>query len=111
MALLTQQNVVTGGTVITMAAATLGGDSFQNSGVQRVLLRNASGGALTVAVDAPGRDNFGVVGDEHDTEIEVPAGAIVSAGPFRTDRYNDTNGRVQLTYPDGVTSLTIAVTN
>ena len=110
MAVLTPQNTAVAGTVVTMAAASAGGDSFDNNGEFRVLVRNASGGALTITFDAPGTDNFGVTGNEHDiTAVSIAAGAIMRFGPFRTDRFNDSNGRVQITYPGGVTSLTIAV--
>lgn len=112
MAILTQQNNAVAGTVITMAAAAAGGDSFDNNGASRVLIRNASAGVLTVAIDAPGTDNFGVTGNEHDIPPQnIPAGGIMILGPFRPDRFNDVNGRVQMTYPAGVTTLTVAVIN
>jgi hypothetical protein len=112
MAILNPQTIAPTGTTITFVAAAAGGDSFQNNGYQKVHFKNTTGAPITVNVDTPNPDNFGVVNNALDITVTVPANAVnFTAGPFRTDRHNDANGRVQLTYPGGVTGLTVAVTN
>ncbi len=111
MAILTEQKVVPTGLNINLGAPTVGGDSFPNGGTQKIVARNTSGGSLSILVDAPGQSNFGIVNDVHDRTVTIPAAATVIAGPFETVRHNDTNGRVQLTYPGGITGLTIAILN
>ena len=110
MAILTEQKILRTGTTVTFVAAAGGGDSFQNSGTQKVRFKNGSGSPITVTVDTPNRDNFGVTDNALDITLTVPAGGEITAGPFDTARHNDANGRVQMTY-SGVTSLTVAVTN
>lgn len=94
----------------TFNAAAGGGDSFDNNGKQLVEFVNGSGGALTVTFDAPNADNYGIIDNVHDNAISVPAAGRRIFGPFPTGRFNDANGRVQMTY-SGVTSLTFAVFN
>ena len=110
MAILTPQSATLTGAVITFDACAGGGDSFPNQGRTSVLIRNGSGGNLTVTADCPNPDNFGVSGSGLDAAVIVPTGATTDFawGPFSPARFNDANGRVQLTY-SGVTSLSIAV--
>jgi hypothetical protein len=109
MAILTPQRISLTGAEITFAAAAGGGDSFPNSGNTVVLLKNASGAPITVTADCPNPDNFGVSGAALDGTVSVPAAAVAYAwGPFPAHRFNDSNGRVQLTY-SGVTTFSVAV--
>jgi hypothetical protein len=110
MSLRVPVTIIPAGTVVTYSAADVAGDSYQNTGSQKVRYKNSSGGVLTCRVDTPNPDNFGIVDDVHDIVLSVPAGGEIEAGPFNQSRHNDTNGRVQITYPGGVTGLTIAVT-
>lgn len=111
MALLTETRIAVDGTTVPFVAADVAGDSFVNTGYQRVRFKNISAGALTVTVDTPNPDNYGVVNNVLDITLTVPANGEISAGPFRIDRHNDAQGRVQMTYPGGVTNLTVAITN
>lgn len=91
-------------------AAAGGGDSFPNDGYTAVLVANGSGAPITVTVDAAGPGGTGpdaAIAFNADITVSVPAGGSRLIGPF-TDRrrWNDVNGRVNLTY-SGVTSLTI----
>lgn len=110
MAILSEQKIALTGTVVTFAPAAAGGDSFVNTGYQKLRVKNAGAGPITVTVDTPNPDNFGVVGAALDITFTVAAGAEVTAGPFDPARHNDVNGRTQLAY-SGVTSLTVAVTS
>lgn len=90
-------------------AAAGGGDSFPNTGAELLIVDNGSGGSITVTIEGPGEDNFGVThATAFDAGGSVPAGAVRVFGPFRTKRFNDANGRVQVAY-SAVTSVTVAV--
>lgn len=87
--------------VVTTAggtAASAGGDEFTNDGTQFVILRNASGGAITVTFITAAT----VVGDPPlavaDLTRVVAAGSNVAIGPFPAAFFNDNNGRVGMTY-------------
>lgn len=94
---------------LTFTAATYpAGDSFNNNGYEKLVIKNPTGADIDVTADAPGVDNFGFSGNALDKTITVPAGATHFLwGPFQTARHNDGNGRVQLTYT--ATGLQIAV--
>lgn len=97
-------------TGVTPAAATLaaGGDSFPNNGNVVLEIVNGAGGALTVKADDQGSSNPGnALQFDPDVQISVPAGQRRVWGPFPAFRFNDVNGRVNLTYPGGITSLSI----
>lgn len=111
MSLRTPVNTAVGGTVITYAAADVAGDSYLNNGFQKVRFKNSTGAPLTVNVDSPNASNFGVVSNDNDIVLTVPANSEITAGPFTQARHNDVNGNVQMTYPGGVTGLTLVVTN
>jgi hypothetical protein len=100
-------NPATGLVVSTLGACNAGGDSFPNSGRTFLAVKNGSGGALTVLLDNPNPDNFGYTGTALDQTLSVAAGETRIFGPFLPARFNDANGLVQMTYPGGVTSLTL----
>lgn len=109
MAILTVIQPTLAGVSDALVSAAGGGDSFPNDGYTVFRVNNASGGALTVRFDAPGAlapDQ--AASFDADVQVSVPAGASRIIGPF-TDkaRFNDANGRVNVTYPGGVTSLTV----
>jgi hypothetical protein len=109
MATLSAQTTAVSGTAITFSAASGGGDKFANSGNERLLVRNDDASSVTVTIDSPGTCNFGAAADSnHDLVVTVAAGAEKWIGPFSQDRFNDSNGFVNITY-SGVTSLTVAV--
>ena len=107
---LTEQRIARTGTEITFAAASALGDSFVNQGYQRVRFKNTTGSPISVTVDTPNPDNYGVVNDILDVTITVPANKEISAGPFDQGRHNDQNGKTQLTYSTNV-GLSVAVTS
>jgi hypothetical protein len=77
-----------------------------NSGDEFIHVKNTHTSAQTVTIETPATvDGLAVA----DREVEIPANTgdkII--GPFPSSTYNDSAGKVQLTY-DGVTDLTIAV--
>jgi hypothetical protein len=104
MALLATQSIVPSGLADTLAAAAGGGDTFVPDSDTFLRANNASGGALSVTVAITGKYHGLTV-----TSISVsfPAGASRMIGPFPTDAFADATGVASITYPGGVTSLTI----
>lgn len=109
MAVLTVQDAAIAGLAETFAAAAGGGDSFANNGLCLLHIKNASGAPITVTVDDPGSPApAGATQFNPDVAVIVPAAGERLIGPFPPFRFNDSNGRVNLTY-SGVTTLTVAV--
>ncbi len=104
MAEILVQEVLLTGLEETTQAAAAGGDYFVNDGKTVLHVINGSAGDITVTVDSPKECNQGFT---HDAAVVVTAGEERFIGPFDRKRFNDANGRVQVTY-SGVTSLTVA---
>lgn len=105
MANLTVQKVVLTGITPSYVAAAAGGDEFVNSGRIFIHVKNANVSvARTVTVDSQTPCSQGY---DHDAAVEVPASSEKMIGPFPKDRFNDTAGKVQITYDDEA-DLTIA---
>jgi hypothetical protein len=115
MAELTVQEIglLDGGLNPSLAAADAGGDEFDNTIDERTFLRlaNASAGALSVDVQPAIAEltaaGYGTI-PVPPLEGVIPAGEERWFGPFPR-AYNDESRKVQITYPLGVTSLTVAV--
>lgn len=104
MATITVQEVDTDtGVDLSFAAANAGGDEYANAGRTVFVIKNDSGGAITVTYTAQNTVRGYDVTDETQS---VAAGAI-GVGPV-LDRgiFNDSNGRVQVSY-SSVTSVTV----
>lgn len=117
MAILTVQRptLTTPGATVTLVAASAGGDSFPNTGVEHVEILNSHATlARTVTFDSPGTCTFGLPANAaHDLAVVVPGVTSAPAnrvmvGPFPRGRFNDSNERVQITYSDSAADLTIA---
>jgi hypothetical protein len=98
MASLTPFASTVAGITATGIAAAAGGDSIPGDGRTRVLIQNPTGGSITLTVDAPLPDEFGIVNDIHDVTLAIPAAGFRLIGPFPPIRFNDVNQRVQFTY-------------
>lgn len=110
MATLSAQKPVLTGTTHTLAAAAAAGDEFVNTGGQIFVVKNGhAADPRTITFDAPQADNFGIVDAAHDAAVVVPALTTKLIGPFPTHRFNDSNGKVQVTYSDSGADLTVAV--
>jgi hypothetical protein len=108
MAILAVQRPLITGTVISMAAAGAGGDSFQNDGSTWLRVTNGAGSPINVTFDSPNTCDFGLgAAAAHDSVVAVANGTTVEIGPFRKNRFNDANERVQVTY-SSVTTITVA---
>ncbi len=106
MSLQVKEQIVLAGIVPTFWAATAGGDEFVNSGNIIIHAKNANGGATrTITVDAPNNCSLAYA---HDVTIVVPISGERISGVFPKAWFNDTDGRVQITY-DNEADLTIAI--
>lgn len=110
MAELTVQEVVLTGLETTFVSADVGGDTFSNDGRTFLWVDNASGGDITVTLDAVAvaveKQGFGSV-PVTDTAVVVTAGEERLIGPLGIQRFNTSDSKVAVTY-SGVTSLTVA---
>jgi hypothetical protein len=101
------------GVTLSFASATSAGDSFPNTGIEFVHIVN-TGAQRTVTFDSPATCSFGLAaGSQHDQVVTVPPAASAPdnrkiVGPFPAGRFNDGNGRVQITYDDA-SGITLAV--
>lgn len=99
MAVINPVDVSLAGVADNLVAAAPGGDSFVNNGHVVLIVNNASGGEVTVTVNDVGTPNPGnAVQFNPDVAVAVPAGARRTIGPFPPFRFNDTNGRVNVSY-------------
>lgn len=85
-------------------------DSFANDGRTLLKIIGPSSASVTVVADSPTACNFGATAAPvHDTSFVVPTGQSMVCGPFPPERYNDTNGRVQLTATGTLTAAKYSV--
>lgn len=96
----------TAGAALTFASCAGGGDKFTISGKERVMVKNASGGSLTFKLTAQSADEYG---ETTDVTYTVADGATFITPRLAKRRFADASGFCLITYPGGVTSLTIAV--
>lgn len=105
MATLTTQVVAQGGTAITFANATAGGDQCVTGSDVKLLLRNDDAASHTATLATPGKISGDL--DIADRTFTVAAGEF-GAIPV-TDLFRDpATGLASITY-DGVTSVKVAV--
>lgn len=105
MATLSPQVIILAGITPALVAAASGGDEFLNSGRDFIHVKN-SGAETTVIINSQVNCNQGV---DHDVTVTIPLTTGEKfIGPFPKDRFNDTAGKVQITYGDH-TNLTIGI--
>lgn len=103
---LTVQDITLSGLAPSYVAADATGNYFTNQTGRTFLhVKNGGTAAIDVTVDSQQLCSFGF---DHNNVVSVPAGGERMIGPFTTTRWNDANGRVNVSY-SGVTSVTIAV--
>lgn len=104
MADLTIYPIVLTGVEPTYVACAAGGDAFMNDGRIFIHVKNGGAASRTVTVDSIRPCNQGV---DHNAVVAVPAGDERMIGAFNKARFNDANGKAQITY-DNEADLTIA---
>ncbi len=111
MADLTIQDVVEGGLAASYVAASAGGDAVLNlAGDVFLHVKNGDVSSHTVTITAQDTSEvvpgFGAM-SKANVQVSVPAGGDRFIGPFPRAAFNDSLGKVQITY-DAVTNVTIA---
>lgn len=82
------------------------GDEFANTGVECILIRNGSGGSITVTLDFKATPDGATVTDP---TVTIADGVMKILGPWPTAYYNDSStGRMKFTC-SSVTSVTAYV--
>ena len=113
MAAITPQQITETGTAdVTFTAAAGGGDTIAHHPTLLVIVKNDSGGSITVTVSEQLANNTVPDGEygnlaKSDATLAVAGGDIGIFGPFKQKSFKDTSGNINLSY-SGVTSLTIA---
>lgn len=110
MATLTPQVAeVKTGVVPTYNACAAGGDEFVNNGRISIHVRNAHGAdPRTVTIDS--QTGCNQEASDHDIAVVITAANDEKViGPFPKVRFDDGDGKVQITYSDAAADLTIAL--
>lgn len=106
MALLGFQQSTIGGTGLNFVAADVAGDTFAPNTRGSLIVVNDDAAAHDVTVAVPGNTRYGQA--QPDVTVTVPAGATRAVGPFPRDLADPVDGKVHVTYPTGVTAVTVA---
>jgi len=97
------------GTSPTFAAADATGDNYINNGKTYLLVLNGGASPVTCTAVNQIADNFGGAASSHNVAVSCPNGTTPTLiGPLDPFRFNDGNGRSNVTW-SAVTSVTIAV--
>lgn len=96
-----------GNTAIVWEAAAAGGDVFENSGQDHLLVLNTSGGPLRVRFNAQSQptDPFTTTPN---VDVTVADGSYVICKAVPPRWFNTGGGQASVTYPDGVSNLNVA---
>lgn len=104
----------------TFVAASSGGDEFVNDGRSQIFVLNQSGASIRMRRVPQQKcdQNFDHGDAEHvgpdvnnpgDMEDVCPTGAISTFGPYDTHTFNNAFDRMELEWPDGVTSVQVVI--
>lgn len=103
MALLTPTQAKVTGSVVTLAAADVAGETFRPDDHVALWVLNGSGVSITVTVAVPGNTKYGQT--QPDVAVVIAAGAAQAIGPFPADLADPADGLVHVTY-SAVTTVT-----
>lgn len=105
MATLSVQTALKTGIQPTLAAAAGGGDQFSNDGKTLIWIKNVNASARTLTIVSQATTDGLAVADR---TVSIPGTDDTFIADLDKNVYNDSNGRVQLTYSTEV-DLTIGV--
>jgi hypothetical protein len=110
VAALTTQSLTRTGKILpdVLVAAGGSGDTFQPGDRTFLIVKNGSGGSITVTVTSERNCSEGV---EHDTAATVPNGKTYFIGPFPPQRFADPVTNVTSVAYSATTSVTVGVIN
>ena len=91
---------------LTVDQAAASGDYLQNTGFELLFIYNGGMSSINLTIDFPDTALIDGVAPTPPV-VAVGAGIYKILGPFPTDIYNDSNGRVQFSY-SATTSVTVA---
>lgn len=113
MATLTRQAVNEDGADLTFASAAGGGDVVTNAdGKTFLLVRNGSGGSITVTVTEQISGTtvedpvYGTV-SKANAAVAIADGGTGVIGPFKKQAFNNASNQIEISY-SGTTSVTVA---
>jgi len=104
MAVLAVQKISHAGLNPVYAAADAGGDEFPNGGRVFLQVKNGDTAQKTVTINSQKPCDQGF---DHDITVNIPAGEERMIGPFDPSRFNNSAGRVEVSYSDA-TGVTVA---
>lgn len=102
---LTAQQCTPLGLEVTFTAANADGNYFINNGRMVLRIKNGDTASINVIIQSPVPCDQGYT---HNVIVTIDAGKEKDIGPFRTTRFNDENGKVNITY-SGVTNVMVAL--
>jgi hypothetical protein len=105
MADLTVQRLSQTGLNPSFSAAGASGDTFTNDGNCWLHIKNGGASPVTVTITARTPCNHGTL---HNLAITVPAGEERISPRLEQSRFNDSNGKVSISY-SATTSVTVGV--
>lgn len=96
----TLDKIVWAGTTPTLVAAAAAGDEFVNDGQTWIHVKNTNATARQVTIAKPGTESDGT---SFDPVVTIPGTTgDKEFGPFSKEKFDDANGKVQLTYSSEV---------
>ena len=101
---LAPQTIIRTGLEPAYTAANVDGHSIPNNGRMFHHVKNGGGSDITVTVDTPGTVDGLAIGN---LAVVVTAGEERMIGPFPPGVYNQSTGKIHVTY-SAVTSVTVA---
>ncbi|MBT2696345.1 hypothetical protein J7E79_02700 [Bacillus sp. ISL-40] len=104
MADINVQSISQAGITPSFVAASGAGDAFRNDGKSFLHIKNGGGSSITVTIDSVEKCNQGF---DHDLTATITAGQDRILGPFEAKRFNDTDGKLKVSY-SAVTTVTVA---
>ena len=104
---LKQPGLDSGAPLLGAVAAASGGDAFVNEGETFLYVKNTDAVSKNVTIAGQRTCPFGVAAGSHNSVTAVALNEEKLIGPFNKSRFNDANGKVQVTY-SAVTGVTVA---
>jgi len=101
---LNVQKITQDGITPSFSSAEAGGDTFDNNGRTFLHVNNGGAAQITVTIASKKPCNQGFT---HDLTVDIPASEERQIGPFEADRFNNTEGEVEVSYSD-VSSVQVA---
>lgn len=95
MASITLTDSTISGFTVTTQSASSGGDYLINNGNTLLYIENNSLSSINLTIDSPNQCSQG---HYHDEIIAVASGAKKFIGVLNQKQFNDSNGRVNITY-------------